>query len=173
MNRKLSIVLPSLSIQKGIQKESYCNYQERQRYRRAMLKSHRRTLHELQHGSYVFVQNRVRQWEPQEALRQNEIPSSYRIRTYDGEVRTRNQIHLRPNKCSDLTPIKNFTGSDTIPESTPAVRPQESVDDPESDSHSSQKSNSHEPSSRSPDQGQYRTRYSGVVNPPSRYVAKF
>ncbi|GBL81294.1 hypothetical protein AVEN_143612-1 [Araneus ventricosus] len=144
MNRKLSTVLPSLSIHKGVQNESYYNHQKRLRDRRAVLKSYRRTLSELQLGSSVFVQNRVRQWEPAESLRQNEIPRSYRIRTHNGEVRTRNRIHLRPNKCSDFASFKNFTDSeeystsDAIPESTPTIRAQEPVDEPASDSQSSQ-----------------------------------
>ncbi|GBL75535.1 hypothetical protein AVEN_220177-1, partial [Araneus ventricosus] len=85
MNRKLSTVLPSLSIHKEVQNESYYNYQKKLRDRRAMLKSYRRTLPELRPGSSVFVRNRVRQWEPAEVLRQNEIPRSYRIRTYNGD----------------------------------------------------------------------------------------
>ncbi|GBM33384.1 hypothetical protein AVEN_275193-1 [Araneus ventricosus] len=60
-----------------------------------------------------------------------------------------------------------------ILESTPTVRPQEPVDEPASDSQSSQESSSYEPISRSPDKGPYRTRYGRVVKPPSRYVAKF
>ncbi|GBN19076.1 hypothetical protein AVEN_1382-1 [Araneus ventricosus] len=101
-----------------------------------MLKSYRRTLTELKPGSSVFVQNRVRHWGPAEVLRQNEIPRFYLIRTHNGEVRTRNRIYMRPNKCSDFASFKNFTGSeeystsDTIPESTPTVRPQEPVDEP-------------------------------------------
>ncbi|GBM85032.1 hypothetical protein AVEN_248964-1 [Araneus ventricosus] len=142
---------------KGVQNKSYYNYQKKLRDRRAMIKSSRRTLPELQPGSSVFVQNRVRQWEPAEMLRQNEIPRSYRIRTYNGEVRTRNRIHLRPNKCSDFSSFKNFrdseeySTSDAIPESTPTVRPQEPVDEPASDSQSSQEFSSYEPISRSPD----------------------
>ncbi|GBM38550.1 hypothetical protein AVEN_110214-1 [Araneus ventricosus] len=83
----------------------------------------------LQPGSSVFVQNRVRLWEPAEVLRQIEIPRFYCIRTPNGEVRTRNRIHLRPNKCSDFSSYKNFTDpeeystSDAIPESIPTVRP--------------------------------------------------
>ncbi|GBM41530.1 Uncharacterized protein K02A2.6 [Araneus ventricosus] len=179
MNLKLSTVLPNLSILKGVQNESYYNYQKKQRDRRAMLKSDLRTLLELQPGSSVFVQNIVRQWKPAEILRQNEIPRSYRIRTYNGEVRTRNRIHLRPNKCSDLAPFKNPTGfedhstSDTIPESTPAVKSQEPVNKPASDFQSSQECSSHEPGSRSPDKGLYRIGYGRVVTPPSRYVVKF
>ncbi|GBM62057.1 Transposon Tf2-9 polyprotein, partial [Araneus ventricosus] len=98
---------------------------------------------------------------------------------HNGEVRTRNRIHLRPNKCSDFASYKNFTDSeeystnDAIPESIPTVRPQEPVDEPASDSQSSQESSSYEPISRSPDKGPYRTRYGRVVKPPSRYVAKF
>ncbi|GBN15909.1 hypothetical protein AVEN_56350-1 [Araneus ventricosus] len=164
MNRKLSAVLPSLSIHKGVQNESYYNYQKRLRDRRAMIKSYLRTLPELRPGSSVFVRNRVRQWEPAKVLRQNEIPRSYRIRTYNGEVRTRNRIHLRPNKCSDFASFKNFTGSeeystsDAIPDSTPTVRSQEPVDEPASNFQSSQESSSYEPISRSPDKGPYRTR---------------
>ncbi|GBM61324.1 hypothetical protein AVEN_9594-1 [Araneus ventricosus] len=125
---------------------SYYNHQKKLRDRRAMLKSYRRTLPELQPGSSVFVQNGVRQWKPAEVLRQNEIPRSYRIRTHNGEVRTRNRIRLRPNKCSDFASYKNFTyseeysTSDDIPESTPTVRPQEPVDEPASDSQSIQES---------------------------------
>ncbi|GBM76306.1 hypothetical protein AVEN_166163-1, partial [Araneus ventricosus] len=143
MNRKLSTVLPSLSIHRGVQNESYHNYQKKLRDRRAMIKSYRRTLPELRPGSSVFVQNRVRQREPAEVLRQNEIARSYRIRTHNGEVSTRNRIHLRPNKCSDFESFKNFTDSeeystsDAIPESTPTIRPQEPVDEPASDSQSS------------------------------------
>ncbi|GBN09346.1 hypothetical protein AVEN_156308-1 [Araneus ventricosus] len=179
MNRSLSTVLPSLSMPKGVQNESYYNYQKKLRNRRAMFKSYRRTLPELQPGSSVFVQNRVREWEPAEVLRQNEIPRSYRIRTHNGEVRTRNRIQLRPNKCSDFAYFKNFTDSeeystsDAISESTPTLRPQEPVDEPESDTQSSQESNSYEPISRSPDKGPNRTRYGRVVKPPSRYIAKF
>ncbi|GBM93278.1 hypothetical protein AVEN_168044-1 [Araneus ventricosus] len=150
MNRKLSTILPSLSIHKGIQNESYYNYQKRLKDRRALLKSYRRRLPELQPGSSVFVQNRVRQWEPAEVLRQNEIPRSYRIRTYNGEIRR-----------------------NTRPESTTTGRPQEPVDEPTSNFQSSQESSSEEPISRSPDKGPYRTRYGRVVKPPSRYVAKF
>ncbi|GBN53212.1 hypothetical protein AVEN_243905-1 [Araneus ventricosus] len=144
-----------------------------------MLKSYRRTLPELQPGNSVFVQNRVRQWEPAEALRQNQIPRSYCIRTHKGEVRTRKRIHLRPNKCSDFASFKNFTDSeeystsDAISKSTPTVRPQEPIDEPASDSQSSQESSSYEPISRSPDKGPYRTRCDRVVKPPSRYAAKF
>ncbi|GBN98242.1 hypothetical protein AVEN_268646-1 [Araneus ventricosus] len=69
MNRKLSTVLPSLSIHKRVQNENYCNYQKRLRDRRAMLKSYHRTLPELQAGRSVFVRNRVRQWESAEVLR--------------------------------------------------------------------------------------------------------
>ncbi|GBM56929.1 hypothetical protein AVEN_168597-1 [Araneus ventricosus] len=158
---------------------SYYNHQKKLRDRRAMLKFYRRTLPELQPGSSVFVQNRVCQWEPAEVLRQNEIPRSYRIRTYNGEVRTRNRIHLRSNKCSDFASFKNFTdseeysSSDAITESTTSVRPQEPVDEPASDSQSSQESSSEKPVSRSPNKGTYRTRYGRVVKPPSRYVAKF
>ncbi|GBM97754.1 Uncharacterized protein K02A2.6 [Araneus ventricosus] len=179
MSRKLSTVLPSLSVHRGVQNESYYNYQKNLIYRRAMLKFYRRTLPELQHGSSVFVQNRVRQWEPAEVSRQNEIPRSYRIRTYNGEVRTRNRIHLKSNKCSAFASFKNFTGSeeysasDTIPESTPTTRPQEPVDEPALDSQSSQVFSSYEPICRSPDKSPYRTRYSRDVKPPSRYVAKF
>ncbi|GBM97787.1 Retrovirus-related Pol polyprotein from transposon 297 [Araneus ventricosus] len=179
MNRKLSAVLSSSSIHKGVQNESYYNYQKRLRDRRAKIKSYRRTLPELRPGSSVFVQNRVRQWEPAKVLRQNEIPRSYRIRTYNGEVRTRNRIHLRPNKCSDFASFKNFTASeeystsDAIPDSTPTVRSQEPVDEPASNFQSSQESCSYEPISRSPDKGPYRTRYGRVAKPPSRYVAKF
>ncbi|GBM77264.1 Uncharacterized protein K02A2.6 [Araneus ventricosus] len=93
MNRKLSTVLPSLSIHEEVQNVSYCNYQKKLRDRRAMFKSYRRTLPELQPESSVFVQNRVRLWEPAEVLRQNENPRSYRIRTYNGEIKTRNRIH--------------------------------------------------------------------------------
>ncbi|GBO00402.1 hypothetical protein AVEN_36725-1 [Araneus ventricosus] len=75
-------------------------------------KKFHQTLPELQPGSSVFVQNRFRQWEPAEVLRQNEIPRSYRIRTHNGEVRTRNWIDLRPNKYSDLASFKNFTDSE-------------------------------------------------------------
>ncbi|GBM03001.1 hypothetical protein AVEN_14515-1 [Araneus ventricosus] len=163
MNRKLSTVLPSLSIHKGVQNESYYNYQKKLRDRRAMFKSYRRTLPELQPGSSVFVRNRVRQWEPAEVLRQNEIPRSYRIRTHNGEVRTRNRIHLRPNKCSDFASFQNFADSEEY--ST------EPVHEPSSDSQSSQES--YEPISRSPDKGPYRTRNGRLVKPPSRYVAKF
>ncbi|GBM11903.1 Transposon Tf2-6 polyprotein [Araneus ventricosus] len=179
LNGKLSTVLPSLSMHRGVQNESYYNYQKKLRDRRAMLKSYRRTLPELQPGSSVFVQNRVHQWEPAEVLRQNEIPRSYGIQAYNGEVKTRNRIHLRPNKCSDFSSFKNFTDSeeystsDAIPESTTTVRPQEPVDEPASDSKSSQESSSEEPISGSPDKGPYRTRYGRVVKPPSRYVAKF
>ncbi|GBO32209.1 hypothetical protein AVEN_221644-1 [Araneus ventricosus] len=180
MNRKLSTVLPSLSMHKGVQNESYYNYQKRLGDRRAMLKSYRRTLPELQPGSSVFVQNRVRQWEPAEVLRQSEIPRSYRIRTHNGEVRTRNRIHLRPNNCSDFASFKNFTDSeeystsDAVPESTPTVRPQEPVDEPASESQTSQECSSYEPISTSPDKGPYRTSpYGRVAKPPSRYVAKF
>ncbi|GBM46235.1 hypothetical protein AVEN_224804-1 [Araneus ventricosus] len=179
MNRKLSTVLPSLSIHKGVQNESYYNYQKRLRNRRAMLKSYCRTLPELQPGSSVFVQNRVRLWEPAEVLRQNEIPRSYRIRTYNGEVRTRNRVHLIPNKCSVFASFKNFADSEeystsnAIPESTPTVRLQEPDDEPASYSQSIQESSSYEPISRSPDKGPYRTRYGRVVKPPCRYVAKF
>ncbi|GBM35194.1 hypothetical protein AVEN_189945-1 [Araneus ventricosus] len=179
MNRKLSTVLPSLSMHKGVQNESYYNYQKRLRDRRAMLISYRRALPELQPGSSVFVQINVRQWEPVEVIRQNKIPRSHRIRTYNGEVRTRNRIHLRPNKCSDLASFKNFTDSeeystsDAIPESTPTVRPQEPVDESASDSQSIQEYISYEPISRSPDKGPYRTRYGRVVKPPSRHVSKF
>ncbi|GBM82546.1 hypothetical protein AVEN_29334-1 [Araneus ventricosus] len=123
-----------------------------------MLKSYRRTLPELRPGSSVFVQNRVRQWEPAEVLRQNEIPRSYRIRTYNGE---------------NFTGSEEYSTSDAIPDSTPTVRPQEPVDEPASDSQSNQESSSEDPISRSPDKGPYRTRYGRVVNPPSRYVAKF
>ncbi|GBO26224.1 Retrovirus-related Pol polyprotein from transposon 17.6 [Araneus ventricosus] len=142
-------------------------------------KKFHQTLPELQPGSSVFVQNRVRQWEPAEVLHQNEIPRSYRIRTYNGEVKRRNRIHLRPNKCSDFASFKNFTDSeeystsDAIQESTPTVRPQEPVDEPASNSQSGQESSSYDPISRSPDKGPYRTRYGRVVKPPSRYVAKF
>ncbi|GBN22132.1 hypothetical protein AVEN_111555-1 [Araneus ventricosus] len=115
-----------------------------------MLESCRRTLPELQPGISVFVQNRVRQWEPAEVLRQNEIPRSYRIRTHNGEIRR-----------------------NTRPESTPTIRPQEPVDEPASDSQSGQESSSEEPISGSPDKGPYRTRYGRVVKPPSLYVAKF
>ncbi|GBL76541.1 hypothetical protein AVEN_53278-1 [Araneus ventricosus] len=114
--------------EKGVQNDSYYSYQKRQRDRCAVFKSHQRTLSELQPGSSVFVQNRVPQWEPEEVLCQNEIARSYRIRTYN-----RNRIHLRPNKCSDMAPFEIFTDykdystSDTIPESTPVVRPQEPV----------------------------------------------
>ncbi|GBN48938.1 hypothetical protein AVEN_71428-1 [Araneus ventricosus] len=179
MNRKLSTVYPSLSMHKLVQNESYYNYQKRLSDKRAMLKSYRKTLPELQPGSSVFVKNRVRQWEPSEVLRQNEIPRSYRIRTNNGEVRTRNRIHLRPNKCSEFASFKNFTDSeeystsDAIPESTTTVRPQEPVDEPALDSQSSLESSSYEPISRSPDKGPYRTRYGRVVKPPSCYVAKF
>ncbi|GBN15559.1 Retrovirus-related Pol polyprotein from transposon 297 [Araneus ventricosus] len=179
MNRKLSTVLPSLSIHRRVKNESYYNYQKKLTDRRAMIKSYRRTLPELQPGSSVFVQNRVRQWEPAEVLRQNEIPRSYRIRTYNVEVRTRNRVHSRPNKCSDFASFKNFTDSeeystsDAIPESTTTVRPRESVDEPASDSQSSQESSSYEPISGSTDKGPYRTKYGRVVKPPSRYVAKF
>ncbi|GBM12090.1 hypothetical protein AVEN_245486-1 [Araneus ventricosus] len=82
------------------------------------------------------------------------IRGSYRVRTHNGEVRTRNRIHLRPKKCSDFASFKNFTDSDeystsdAIPESTPTVRPQEPVDEPASDSQSSQESSSYEPISR-------------------------
>ncbi|GBL78034.1 hypothetical protein AVEN_143343-1 [Araneus ventricosus] len=144
-----------------------------------MLKSYRRTLPELQPGSSVFVQNRVRQWEPAEVLQQNEIPRSYRIRIYSGEVTTRNRIHLRPNKCSGFASFKNFTDSeeystrDAIPESTATVRPRESVDEPASNSQSSQESSSYQPISGSPDKGPYRTKYGRVVKLPSRYVAEF
>ncbi|GBL80164.1 hypothetical protein AVEN_209014-1 [Araneus ventricosus] len=88
-------------------------------------------------------------------------------------------MHLRPNKCSDFASFKNFTGSeeystsDTIPDSTPTVRPQEPVDKPASNFQSSQESSSEEPISRSPDKGPYRTGYGRVVKPPNRYVAKF
>ncbi|GBN41563.1 hypothetical protein AVEN_191540-1 [Araneus ventricosus] len=98
---------------------------------------------------------------------------------HNGEVRTRNRIHLRPNKCSDFAFYKNFTDSeeysinDAIPESIPTVRPQEPVDEPASDSQSSQESSPYELISRSPDKDPYRTRYGRVVKPPSRYVAKF
>ncbi|GBM71562.1 hypothetical protein AVEN_41682-1 [Araneus ventricosus] len=123
-----------------------------------MLQSYRRTLPELRPGSSVFVQNRVRQWEPAEVLRQNEIPRSYRIRTYNGE---------------NFTDSEEYSTSDAIPESTNTVRPQEPVDEPASDSQSSQESSSYEHISRSPDKGPYRTKYGRVVKPPSRYVAKF
>ncbi|GBN39035.1 hypothetical protein AVEN_233355-1 [Araneus ventricosus] len=95
------------------------------------------------------------------------------------EIRTRNRIHLRPIKCTDFAPFKNFKGSedyftrDTLPESTPVVRPQEQVKEYASDSQSSPESSSHEPTFRCPDMGPYRTRYGRIVNPPSRYVAKF
>ncbi|GBN78454.1 hypothetical protein AVEN_119242-1 [Araneus ventricosus] len=147
---------------KRVQNESYYNHQKRLSDRRAMLKSYRRTLPELQPGSFVFVKYRVREWKPAEVLRQNEIPRSYRIRTHNGEVRTRNQIHLRPNKCSDFASFKNFTdseeysASDAIPESTTTVRPQEPVDEPASESQSSQESRSYDPISRSPDKGPYK-----------------
>ncbi|GBO01307.1 Uncharacterized protein K02A2.6 [Araneus ventricosus] len=158
MNRKLSTVLRSLSIHKGVQNESYYNYQKKLRDRRVMIKSNRRTLTELQPGSSVFVQNRVRQWEPAEVLRQNEILRSYLIRTHNGE---------------NFTDSEEYSTRDAIPESTPTVRPQETVDEPASDSQSSQESISYEPISRSPDKGPYRTRYGRFVKPPSRYVAKF
>ncbi|GBM56144.1 hypothetical protein AVEN_43875-1 [Araneus ventricosus] len=141
-----------------------------------MLVSSSRTLPELRPGSSVFVPDRVRQWEPAEVLRQNEIPRSYRIRTYNGEERTRNLIHLRPNKCSgfaSFTDSEEYSTSDAIPESTTTVRPQEPGDEPASNFQSSQKSSSKEPMSRSPDKGPYRTRYSRVVKPPRCYVAKF
>ncbi|GBN70357.1 hypothetical protein AVEN_251292-1 [Araneus ventricosus] len=133
MNRKLPTVLPSLWIHKGVRNESYHNDKKKLRDRHAMLKSYRRTLPELQPGSPVFVQNRVRQWEQAEVLRQNENPRSYRIRTHNREE-TRNRIHLRPNKCSKFVSFKDFTGfeeystSDAVLESRPTVRPQEPVD---------------------------------------------
>ncbi|GBL90198.1 Uncharacterized protein K02A2.6 [Araneus ventricosus] len=133
MNRKLSTVLPSLSIHRGVQNESYYNYQKKLRHRRAMLKSYRRIQPELQPGSSVFVQNRVRQWEPAEVLRQNENPRSYRIRTHNGE---------------NFTDAEKYSTNDAIPESTPTVRPQEPVDEPASDSKSSQESCSYEPQTR-------------------------
>ncbi|GBM55306.1 hypothetical protein AVEN_272371-1 [Araneus ventricosus] len=112
MNRKLSTVLPSLSILKGVKNENYYNYQKKQRGRRAMLKFYRRTSPELQSVISVFVQNRVRPWVPAKVLRQNEVPRSYRIQIYNGESGTRNRVHLRPNKFSDLVLFKNFTGSE-------------------------------------------------------------
>ncbi|GBM50973.1 hypothetical protein AVEN_114622-1 [Araneus ventricosus] len=54
-NRKLSAVLSSLSLHRGVQNESYCNYQRKLRDKRAMLKSYRKTLPELQHGTFLFV----------------------------------------------------------------------------------------------------------------------
>lgn len=68
MNRKLSTVLPSLLIVKGVKNENYYNYQKKQSDRRAMIKFHRRTLPELQSVISVFVQIRVRPWEPAEVL---------------------------------------------------------------------------------------------------------
>ncbi|GBM07208.1 hypothetical protein AVEN_25470-1 [Araneus ventricosus] len=68
---------------------------------------------------------------------------------------------------------EDYSTRDTIPESTPVVRPQEHVVESASDSQFSTEFSSHEPSSRSLVKGPYRTRYSRVVRPPSRYVEKF
>ncbi|GBM94430.1 hypothetical protein AVEN_256063-1 [Araneus ventricosus] len=109
-----------------------------------MLKSYRRTLPELQPGSSVFVQNRLRQWESAEVFKA-------RTKFLDSE---------------------EYSTSDAIPDSRTTVRPQEPVDEPASNSQSGQESSSYESISRSPDKGPYRTRYGRVVKPPNRYVAK-
>ncbi|GBN68785.1 hypothetical protein AVEN_275293-1, partial [Araneus ventricosus] len=119
-------------------------------------------------------------WEVAEVLRQNEVPRSYCIRTYNGEIRTKIRIHLRPNKYSNLAPFKNVKGykeystRDTLPESTPVVRPQEQATESASDSQSNPVSSFHEDSSRCPDKGPYRIpRYGRFIKPPSRYGATF
>ncbi|GBM41735.1 Retrovirus-related Pol polyprotein from transposon 17.6 [Araneus ventricosus] len=84
-----------------------------------------------------------------------------------------NQLHEGHFGIVKTINSEEYSARDAIPESTTTVRPQEPVDEPASDSQSSQESSSYEPISRSPDKGPYRTRYGRVVKPPSCYVAKF
>ncbi|GBN97792.1 hypothetical protein AVEN_451-1 [Araneus ventricosus] len=99
----------------------------------------------------LIIQHGVRSgWAWAEILRQNEIPRSYRIRTHNGEVRTRNRIHSRPNKFRLLRllrilQIRRNTDQRCYSRVDNYSKTSSPVDESASDSQSRQESSSYEP----------------------------